>query len=505
MLHYVKLLRHLWNAHKEMSSLLKKISPVRDDVMIKTLLLLHQILIQKTTDTREAPSSFSQQQSSPHAEQPIEDIHMPDTTNISDSEDTYSTHLPKIKPRPEWLKPIPEEDRPETLEPDWIGKKKLSKSDLKGPTYKDQVDLVNPEGHQLVLDVTKPLPLGGPPGQHSQISHADSQGCQSQDYERHGYPFLREIVLRRADYKEYNISEAEKICIQMILKICTCFIFKTKLNLTQPDWDASDFLFKEDYTIVSKPRGVIYRYRNDQKKMMRETEVHKFSDGTLQRIRDKLDHMVKDFKLRCFKTLDRSLRDLMNASYMIFKGKTVVLGGDFSQTLPVKKGDEKQELITASITKSYLWWHFTVCFLTVNMRLLRLGLDQEQQRRSKISARWMLDVRNGEIGDPDEEDNEDNRWIIVPKEYCTPSNAVDAVNAKILSLIEGPSRTYLSKDEALPIGRETSETEMLLSGTMSENTIASLKVGQENCILEARVYRKWISKSIQGTKEIAFR
>nr|GEX85441.1 DNA helicase [Tanacetum cinerariifolium] len=244
--------------------------------------------------------------------------------------------------------------------------------------------------------------------------------------------------------------------------------------------------------------------------------------------------------MRCFKTLDRSLRDLMNSSYLIFKGRTVILGGDFCQTLPVKKGDEKQELIAASITKSYLWWHFTVCFLIVNMRLLRLGLDQEQQRRSKISARWMLDVRNGEIGDPDEEDNEDSRWIIVPEEYCAPSNAVgmsqlidsiyddttlkkpttvnlqekaivcpkndtaDAVNAKILSLIEGPSRTYLSKDEALPIGRETSETEMLLSGTMSENTITSLKVGQENCILEAKFYRKWISKSIQGTKEITF-
>ncbi|GKG45565.1 hypothetical protein Tco_0498011, partial [Tanacetum coccineum] len=38
---------------------------------------------------------------------------------ISDSEDTNSAHLLKIKPRPEWLKPIPEEDRPETKEPDW--------------------------------------------------------------------------------------------------------------------------------------------------------------------------------------------------------------------------------------------------------------------------------------------------------------------------------------------------------------------------------------------------
>ncbi|GKC47909.1 hypothetical protein Tco_1065631 [Tanacetum coccineum] len=73
--------------------------------------------------------------------------------------------------------------------------------------------------------------------------------------------------------------------------------YQTKLNLTQPNSDASDFLFKEDYTVVSKPRAVIYRDRNDLKKMMRETEVHKFSDGTLNRIMDKLDHMGKDFKL----------------------------------------------------------------------------------------------------------------------------------------------------------------------------------------------------------------
>nr|GEV27369.1 hypothetical protein [Tanacetum cinerariifolium] len=36
---------------------------------------------------------------------------------------------------------------------------------------------------------------------------------------------------------------------------------------------------------------------NTQKKIMRETRVHKFSDGMLTRILEKLDHMVKDFKL----------------------------------------------------------------------------------------------------------------------------------------------------------------------------------------------------------------
>ncbi|GKB91841.1 ribonuclease H-like domain-containing protein [Tanacetum coccineum] len=46
------------------------------------------------------------------------------------------SHIPKIHTRPDWLKLIPEEDRPETPEPDLIGKSKLSKADLEGPAYK---------------------------------------------------------------------------------------------------------------------------------------------------------------------------------------------------------------------------------------------------------------------------------------------------------------------------------------------------------------------------------
>ncbi|GJR76698.1 hypothetical protein Tco_0089063 [Tanacetum coccineum] len=318
---------------------------------------------------------------------------MPDTANISDLEDIDSAHLPKIKPASKWLKPIPEEDIPKTPKQDWSCHRMLT----------DQVDLVNPEGHRLVPDVSKPLPLGDK-GRRSALSISKLKADQYLDfgleelvpslwiesereydisaaygishwwfkrkefyitrhsassdhskvrsymrilgvvslktYERYGYPFLKEIVLCRADYKEYKISEAgfknlhpndfkdlyllhlqgqlnhlfgddkvrlfnavnlwiRNIVIRRRVKDLQLGVesYKTKLNLTQPDWDASDFLFKEYYTIVNKPIVVIYRDRNDQKKMMRETKVHKFSDGTLQRILDKLDHMVKDFKL----------------------------------------------------------------------------------------------------------------------------------------------------------------------------------------------------------------
>ncbi|GJY17603.1 hypothetical protein Tco_0389094 [Tanacetum coccineum] len=73
--------------------------------------------------------------------------------------------------------------------------------------------------------------------------------------------------------------------------------YQTKINLERPNWDAADYYFKEDYTIVPKPRAVVYRDRNDQRKLMRLNELHKFSDGTLTRVMEKLDHMVKDFHL----------------------------------------------------------------------------------------------------------------------------------------------------------------------------------------------------------------
>ncbi|GKA61518.1 hypothetical protein Tco_0760925, partial [Tanacetum coccineum] len=138
-------------------------------------------------------------------------------------------------------------------------------------------------------------------------------------YERYGYTFLKNIVLRRADYNEYKISEAdfknlhpndfEDLYLLHLQGQLNHLSGANKVHLFNADnlWIRNIVIRKcvedlqlgieKDYTIVSKPRAIIYRDRNDQKKMMRETEVHKFSDGTLNRILDKLDHMVKDFKL----------------------------------------------------------------------------------------------------------------------------------------------------------------------------------------------------------------
>nr|GFB71136.1 hypothetical protein [Tanacetum cinerariifolium] len=119
---------------------------------------------------------------------------------------------------------------------------------------------------------------------------------------------LLEIVLRRADYKEYKISKANfKNLHPNDFEDRYLLHLPGKLNhLPRSDkvhlYNAVNFwirniVIRQYYTIVTKPKAIIYRDMNDQKKMMRELEVHQFSDGTLTRVVKKLDHMVKDFWL----------------------------------------------------------------------------------------------------------------------------------------------------------------------------------------------------------------
>ncbi|KAJ9553599.1 hypothetical protein OSB04_017644 [Centaurea solstitialis] len=74
---------------------------------------------------------------------------------------------------------------------------------------------------------------------------------------------------------------------------------------------------------------------------------------------------------RCFEALDRSLRDILDAPDSLFGGKSMLLGGDFRQTLPVKKGASKTEIISSCISESVLWAAFKVFTLKENMRLAR--------------------------------------------------------------------------------------------------------------------------------------
>jgi hypothetical protein len=79
-----------------------------------------------------------------------------------------------------------------------------------------------------------------------------------------------------------------------------------------------------------------------------------------------------------------------------------MLGGDFRQTLPVKKKGSKSEIIGSSIARSYLWQHFKVFKHKENMRLLQADLNNHERETIRKFSSWLLDVGDSRIGQPDE-------------------------------------------------------------------------------------------------------
>nr|GEW86201.1 hypothetical protein [Tanacetum cinerariifolium] len=155
-----------------------------------------------------------------------------------------------------------------------------------------QVDLANPEGNRVVPDVSKPLLLGGPPcqdleylllGDKERRNAISISKLKAAYYPNYG---LEELVLSlwiESEY-EYDISAAyvnmwiRNIVIRKCVEDLQLGIesYQTKLNLTQPSWDAYDFLFEEDYTIVHKPRALDY--------MVKDFRLFKFNPGMENRI-----------------------------------------------------------------------------------------------------------------------------------------------------------------------------------------------------------------------------
>jgi hypothetical protein len=85
---------------------------------------------------------------------------------------------------------------------------------------------------------------------------------------------------------------------------------------------------------------------------------------------------------RTFEVVDRTLRDLMQlddtqATEKIFGGKTVVLGGDFRQILPVVPKGRREDIVNASLPRSHLWQHVTILRLHVNMRVMATNSEEQ--------------------------------------------------------------------------------------------------------------------------------
>nr|GEY87375.1 hypothetical protein [Tanacetum cinerariifolium] len=236
------------------------------------------------------------------------DLHMDDDTapdkqvHSSDDEDIENAYIPKVNLQQDWWKLL-KEDIPATPEPAWY-------------------------------NVSKPLSLGGPPGQMKAAYYPDvgleqmvldqmwiEEECKYdivaiiEVFSMYGYDYMKKIVIRRADLNEHIITERDfkylypndfedlyLLNLQGHLnhlppkdkKILTT---ATQLNLTKPQWDATGFEYKYEFMVIDSPRVVTFRDKYGVQMIMRFNDIHKFSDGTLHQIDEALDYQVKEFKV----------------------------------------------------------------------------------------------------------------------------------------------------------------------------------------------------------------
>nr|GFC45096.1 hypothetical protein [Tanacetum cinerariifolium] len=93
--------------------------------------------------------------------------------------------------------------------------------------------------------------------------------------------------------------------------------YQKKLNLTKPNTYRTDLRRREAYTGYSNPRGFIYQNKDKKNRLMRIDELYKFSDGTLNDVRNALDDCLKGIRMQYFLTTIWRRGDKDRAAAMI--------------------------------------------------------------------------------------------------------------------------------------------------------------------------------------------
>nr|GEW50111.1 E-beta-farnesene synthase [Tanacetum cinerariifolium] len=162
---------------------------------------------------------------------------------------------------------------------------------------------------QDLHNVSKPLPLGGPPSQVTiQYDFFFNKDLEYLRYSSKGSkPVLSISKMKAAYYPDVGLEKMvpdqmwiKEECKYDIASMYEYFqlgieSYQTQLNLTKPRWDATGFEYKHDYMVIDFPRAITFRDRYGVQMIMRFNEIYKLSDGTLQQIDEALDYQVKEF------------------------------------------------------------------------------------------------------------------------------------------------------------------------------------------------------------------
>nr|GFC13958.1 hypothetical protein [Tanacetum cinerariifolium] len=150
--------------------------------------------------------------------------------------------------------------------------------------------------------------------------------------EWHNYKHLDWISVRRDDDKIYKFKEGDfkRLRLQDIEDMLLLLVQGKLSNLTVEErftFNVSLRMFtwsivnqrrrREAYTAYSNPRRFIYQNRDKKNRLMWIDKLHKFSDGTLNDVRNALDDRLKGIKMQYLQTTIWRKGDKDRATAMI--------------------------------------------------------------------------------------------------------------------------------------------------------------------------------------------
>lgn len=115
-----------------------------------------------------------------------------------------------------------------------------------------------------------------------------------------------------------------------------------------------------------------------------------------------------------------------------FGGKTILLGGDFRQILPVIPKKGREEIVMSSINRSYLWESCKVIKLEENMRIETNVPPLTIGDRTVAFRDWVLNIGDGKELSTSHIEDEPN-WIQIPNEILVHArdNGVETIVREI--------------------------------------------------------------------------
>ncbi|GJR39416.1 uncharacterized mitochondrial protein-like protein [Tanacetum coccineum] len=261
----------------------------------------------------------------------------------------------------DWFK---KPERPPTQDPEWNEGTCRSYIELEynmEECYKaltNQLDWNNPEGDRYPFNLSKPLPLvksgnrqiilvdyffnhdlaylqGGSTGRTYSTSLTKTKAAKVSKHDMYstkrilavtnvkvnvwyGYGHLEEIKVRRFDQKLYKFMEGDfpqlflndiEDILLLVKRVEDLQLgvesYQKKLNISKLRTREEDLSRRAPYTSLLDPQGVIYEDKLNRKRLMRCDELYKFSDDTLQLVRDTLHEMATNLRMGYNKSMPK--------------------------------------------------------------------------------------------------------------------------------------------------------------------------------------------------------